>query len=368
MTTNKKNDFLLKYYYNLGRKRNINPQTLSDALAKIVKEHFECTYGPNYKFKVIIKPENNDFRIFRTLITVRDEELSDPINEISLTEAKKSDPTIDVYEYFNKLYLFSELENRTKLEVKIATLIYSLPESNDGSLPSKDEEEGYDTDMKTTNESKPKFNYNTKDKSIKQIPGYLTEEEIKSEREWTDFTFRFFHLSPHKVDGNTKYYKEDIINKIEENKEDKKYKRYLETIKDIDRMFKWVDDTNMTMWEFLEAFVFTIPVISKDVLLHNACYSHNCHIDKPIGYEGMWDEAESYNITYADPDKDSKDKLDKICLNYLRHIQTPYEDILRKFSSKRDGNYDDFHDKLKIKVNLAIKKVYPWIEIFDEIE
>ena len=224
MTTNKNNDNLLKYYYELGRKRNINPQTLSDALAKVVKDHLGYTFGPNYKFKVIIQPENNDFRIFRTLITVRDEELSDPINEISLSEAKKSDPTIDVYEYFNKYYLLKELKYWLRLEIKITTLIYSLPVSNEDSLRYKDEEEDYDTDMKTTNEIKPKFNYNTKDKSIKRIPGYLTEEEIKYEREWTDFTFRFFHLSPHKVDGNTKYYKEDIINKIEENKEGQRCK------------------------------------------------------------------------------------------------------------------------------------------------
>lgn len=364
MTTNNKNDFLLKYYYDLGRKRNINPQSLSDAIANLVKVELGYTFGPNYKFNVIIKPEKNDFRIFRTLKTVRDEELSDPINEISLTEAKKADPTIHVGENFDKIFQLNELvKNRIRLDIKISTLIFSLPERNEDSLPYKDEEEDYNTNMKTTNESKPKFNYNTKDKSIKLIPGYLTEEEIKYEREWTDFTFRFFHLSPHKVDGNTNYYKEDTINKIEE---DKKFKIYLETIKDVNKMFKRVDDSNMTMWEFLEAFVFTIPVISKEDLLHDACSSFNSHIDKPIGYEGWWDEAESYNITYADPDNDSEEKLDKICLNYLRHIHTPYEDILRKFSSKRDGNYKDFHDKLKIKVNLAIKKVYPWIEIYDE--
>lgn len=158
MTTNKNNDNLLKYYYELGRKRNINPQTLSDALAKVVKDHLGYTFGPNYKFKVIIQPENNDFRIFRTLITVRDEELSDPKNEISLSEAKKSDPTIDVYEYFNKYYLLKELKYWLRLEIKITTLIYSLPVSNEDSLRYKDEEEDYDTDMKTTNEIKPKFN------------------------------------------------------------------------------------------------------------------------------------------------------------------------------------------------------------------
>lgn len=367
MTTNNNNDLLLKHYYDLGRKRNINPQTLSDAIAKVVKQHLGYAY-PNCKIKVIIKPENNDFRILRTLITVRDKELSDPFNEISLTEAKKADPTIGVGEYFDIIFLLDELvKNNIRLKIKIETLINSLPpESNEDSLPYKDEEEGYDTDMKTTNESKPKFNNNSKDKSIKLIPGCQTEEEIKDERGWTDFTFRFFHLSPHKVDGNTKYYKEDTINKIEENKEDKKYKRYLETIKDIDRMFKWADDTNMTKWEFLEAFVFTIPVMSKEDLLHYACSSYNSYIDNPIGYEGMWNEAESYNKKYADPDKDSEERLASICLDYLRHIQTPYVDILGKFSPKRDGNKDDFHDKLKIKVNLAIKKVYPWISIIDE--
>ena len=75
----------------------------------------------------------------------------------------------------------------------------------------------------------------------------------------------------------------------------------------------------------------------------------------------MWDEDESYNKKYADPDNDSEEWLNLICLNYLRHIYTPYEDILNKFSSIRDVNFDDFHDKLKNKVNLAIKKVYPWI-------
>lgn len=192
-----------------------------------------------------------------------------------------------------------------------------------------------------------------------KLNGFLSKNEICRNKGWTDFTFRFLGLSPHKLVDKMPYYKEEIINEIEKSS---RFKRYLETVQTVDEMLKWFDKTDMTKWEFLDAVVFIIPEIPKEALIKNACYSYNDNIDNNPSYEVFEFDGKWYGPRYADPGNDDEKRLAAICLNYLRHRYTPYVQLLYKFcSNMEDPERDKFHDELKNKVNTAIYNAYPWI-------
>ena len=263
---------------------------------------------------------------------VADDLLSDPFREISLSDAKKIKNSVEIGDSIIFLVSRNYVFHR---------------------------HHGVDTivayEQLNIEEEKLCFT-----QSINQ-PFLLSKEEICSKKGWTDFTFRFLRLLPHKLLGDKRFYKSEIINNIEESSN---YQRYLETVKDIDEMLKWYNKTDMTKWELLDAFVFTIPEMPKEALIINACYSYNDYIDSNPSYEGVWIDDEWYGPTYADPEKDDDKKLAVICRNYLRHRHTPYDYLLQLFCNWRESDSEAFHDELQNKINSAIIKVYPWLDTY----
>ena len=259
------------------------------------------------------------------LKVVADEQFSDSCQEIALSEALKSKSTAEIGDRLFKVngqispYLF--IRHRKQ----------RINQIND---------ESYSPTLK--------------------IPGFMSKTEIYLKKGWTNFTFRFFDLLPDKSVNEVPYYKEEIINGIENSP---KFRRYLETVQNVDEMLRWFDKTDMTKWEFLDAVNFTIPVMPKEALIINACYSYNGYIDNNPSYDGFEIDGIWYAPTHADPENDDEMRLAKICLDYLRHKRTPYNLLLYRFCKWEDPESDEFHDKLKYKVNTAICDVYPWIRM-----
>ena len=190
---------------------------------------------------------------------------------------------------------------------------------------------------------------------------YWTKNKICLKKGWTDFTFMYFGLSPDKTDGETQYYKIDIINQIENSPD---FQEYLKTVNNLQKMLIWVQHINLTKWEFLDAFVFTIPDMPKEALIINACYSYNDYIDRKSSNNGGWYYGEWFGLKHADPENYNEKIMADICRNYLRHEHTPYEYIMQIFHNRYETDSEAFHDKLKEKVNSAIIKVYPWLDTY----
>lgn len=190
---------------------------------------------------------------------------------------------------------------------------------------------------------------------------FWTKKKICLKKGWTDFTFMYFDLSPDKTDGETQYYKIAIINQIENSPD---FQEYLKTVNNLQKMLIWVQHINLTKWEFLDAFVFTIPEMPKEALIINACYSYNDYIDRKSSNNGGWYYGEWFGLKHADPDNDDEKIMADICRNYLRHEHTPYEYIMQIFRDRYETDSEAFHDKLKDKINSAIIKVYPWLDTY----
>jgi len=93
-----------------------------------------------------------------------------------------------------------------------------------------------------------------------------------------------------------------------------------------------------------------IPSYEKDKLVKLACDHYNWWND--------WKEWEYGDFRRATPSSEES-FLKRICINYLRHQCTCYDDELGKFYRKI--GVQDAHDVLQTRINEAIKQKYEWL-------
>ena len=121
----------------------------------------------------------------------------------------------------------------------------------------------------------------------------------------------------------------------------------------------------LSIEDFIDSLEFEVPIIPKDILIQLACDS----LWNSIVIKEMWDVL-YWEVDFSSPRKNGAKKLAKICLNYLRHEQTPYDRtwdfitwILREHEQvEEDEAYiNQLNQRLKAKVNRVICNYYPWI-------
>ena len=94
-----------------------------------------------------------------------------------------------------------------------------------------------------------------------------------------------------------------------------------------------------------------IPKISKEKLLEKAIGSYN----------NMQAEREIMNRSFSDQVNKNSDKefLDRICVNFLRHQLTDYEEILSDISGK--VGFSDGYFEIRKKIFFEISNRFPWL-------
>ena len=75
--------------------KNIDRATMMGVLEEVFRSVLAKTYGDDDNFDVIVNIEKGDLEIWRNRTVVADKNLTDANTQISLTEAKKIDPTYD---------------------------------------------------------------------------------------------------------------------------------------------------------------------------------------------------------------------------------------------------------------------------------
>ncbi len=75
--------------------KNIDKATMMGVLEEVFRSVLAKTYGNDDNFDVIVNIEQGDLEIWRNRIVVADKNLTDTNTQISLTEAKKIDPTYE---------------------------------------------------------------------------------------------------------------------------------------------------------------------------------------------------------------------------------------------------------------------------------
>lgn len=186
----------------------------------------------------------------------------------------------------------------------------------------------------------------------------ITKSRLKSERGWTDKLLKIFLPIPDLTKQNPNYrsgppmllYYIDRVERIEDTEEFKSEKS--RTSKRQVSANKAVETKMQQLREWVENIEINVPNCESSKLVKQACDHYN-EIQN-------WRKSEGRSTCgrYASPDSDPK-FIERICVNYLRHCLTRYEEHLDEISGK--VGFSDGYDKIRNKILSKISQVHPWL-------
>lgn len=112
--------------------KNIDRATMVSVLEDVFRNMLIKTYGSDENFDIIINTESGDFEIWRNRIVMEDDDVADENYQISLSDAKKIDPTYDLGEEVAQEVKFSDFGRRSVLAIRqnLASRIMDLEKAN----------------------------------------------------------------------------------------------------------------------------------------------------------------------------------------------------------------------------------------------
>ena len=107
--------------------KNIDKSTMIGVLEDVFRHLLIKTYETDENFDVIINPEKGDLEIWRNRTIVEDGEVENPNQQISLTDARKIDPTYEVGEEVADEIKLADFGRRSVLSLRqnLACLLYT---------------------------------------------------------------------------------------------------------------------------------------------------------------------------------------------------------------------------------------------------
>ena len=116
--------------------KNIERTTMVSVLEESFRSVIAKMFGTDENYDVIVNPDKGDFEIWRNREVVKDEELTNPNMQISLTEAQKIDASYEVGEQVTDEVIFSKFGRRAILNLR-QTLASKILELEKDSLYNK---------------------------------------------------------------------------------------------------------------------------------------------------------------------------------------------------------------------------------------
>ncbi|MFV0566644.1 MAG: transcription termination factor NusA [Flavobacteriaceae bacterium] len=98
--------------------KSIDRVTLMAILEDVFRSALKKKYGDDDNFDIIVNPDKGDLEIWRNRIVVADDEVEDPNQEISLTEARKIEPDFEVGEDVSEEVKLIDLGRRAILALR----------------------------------------------------------------------------------------------------------------------------------------------------------------------------------------------------------------------------------------------------------
>ena len=112
--------------------KNIDRATMVGVLEDVFRNMLVKTYGSDENFDIIINTESGDFEIWRNRLVMEDGDVLDENTQISLSDARKIDPTYEVGEEVATEVKFSDFGRRSVLAIRqnLASRITDLEKAN----------------------------------------------------------------------------------------------------------------------------------------------------------------------------------------------------------------------------------------------
>ena len=112
--------------------KNIDKSTMIGVLEDVFRHAIQKQYGTDENFDVIINPEKGDLEIWRNREVVADEDLTDPVSQITLSEIQKIDASYEVGDEYTDAIGFEQFGRRAVLSLRqnLASRIIDLEKAN----------------------------------------------------------------------------------------------------------------------------------------------------------------------------------------------------------------------------------------------
>lgn len=195
----------------------------------------------------------------------------------------------------------------------------------------------------------------------KSLDSYLCKSQIIERDNWTEMAIKELLGEPDKTKPNPKYkraapmklYLESRVDAAEQN-EDFQMFVTKNSKRRAGAKLAIVTKTNKAI-EYASNIEIEVPSYPKKTIIELACQSYNSF--------QLYKQLNSRNHIYyhdeATPDSDV-DFLERICVNYIRHQLTKYEEELNNI--KGVVGKGEAYAILKKRINSAIGEQYPWLK------
>ena len=112
--------------------KNIDKSTMIGVLEDVFRHAIQKQYGTDENFDVIINPEKGDLEIWRNREVVADEDFTDSVSQISLSEIQKIDSSYEVGDEYTDAIGFEQFGRRAVLSLRqnLASRIIDLEKAN----------------------------------------------------------------------------------------------------------------------------------------------------------------------------------------------------------------------------------------------
>ena len=112
--------------------KSIDNATLIGVLEDVFRHALQKQFESDENFDVIINPEKGDLEIWRNREVVADEDLTNPVSQISLSEIQKIDPSFEVGDEYTDQISFASFGRRAVLSLRqnLASRILDLEKAN----------------------------------------------------------------------------------------------------------------------------------------------------------------------------------------------------------------------------------------------
>jgi len=112
--------------------KNIDKSTMIGVLEDVFRHALQKQYGTDENFDVIINADKGDLEIWRNRVVVADDELVDPVREISLSEIQKIDASYEAGDEYTDEITFDSFGRRAVLSLRqnLASRILDLEKAN----------------------------------------------------------------------------------------------------------------------------------------------------------------------------------------------------------------------------------------------
>ena len=112
--------------------KRIDKQTFINVLEDSFRNVIAKMYGSDANYDVIINPDKGDLEIYRNRLVMEDDDVANPETQISLSEARETDPEIEVGEDFTDKVDMQSFGRRMILNLRqtLASKILELQKEN----------------------------------------------------------------------------------------------------------------------------------------------------------------------------------------------------------------------------------------------